>query len=263
MSKSKELAVPEGYTREQLIKMSGTVVGGSDEFLPNLGINMNMEDEQGNDGLPTPSYRVKVKEHGWVYAGRKEVVTFRPYVHALRYEKWLNKEKTFQYTSIFKDFREEIIDELGGVDKLGGKENGARCKHLIYGTVSFDEGTTLEGAKVPIKDFPCLLRVGGGKYMDTNDTFKQFGDERWLPQFQLFLTPVKSGQAYNTDMDWVSLVDELPVSEEDWITFQNFLDEVRSFNAGITNKYKRALADVDVPDSESDEEFEFINNKEE
>lgn len=261
MSESKTLVTTGGYSKAELIAMSGTVVGGSDEFLPNLGINKDIEDDEERE-VPVPSYRIKVKDKGWVYAGRKAPVTFRPFVHGLRYEKWLNDEKSYQMTQIFQDFRQEIIDELGGTDKLGGKENGARCKHVIMGLVSFEDGVTAEGEEVAVKDVPCILRVGGGKYMETNDVFEEFGEDRWLPQYELKLTPVKSGQAYNTDMAWVSLTDELPVTEADWEIFQSFLTEVKSFNQSIQNKFDAAIKSRNAPsgDKDADDEYKFIED---
>lgn len=259
--KSTAVAIPEGYSREDLIKLSGNIVSGSDEYLSGLIINKEVEDRDGKD-VPVPSFYVTYPEVGRVYSERKKPIEIRPFVKAMRYEKWLEQEKKAQCTTIFFSWGEEIIDELGGTDKLNKpNDDKVKCKHLIYCTVSF-KGTTAEGKEVDVKDFPTLLRVGGASFGNVMDLFDELGDDRILMQHPLIVDTYKSGPAYNFKLFWKDLTEELPITAADWDTLQNFRKEIDFFNKGITNKFKLAQKGSPAPEATDDEgEYEYIEGE--
>ena len=76
---------------------------------------------------------------------------------------------------IFKSWREEAIDILGGTKcgKIPFKERSSltpeqleqqrtiRCYKLVYGLLSFDKGKTSQGESHSVKNIPVLYRVTG------------------------------------------------------------------------------------------------------
>lgn len=261
MAKAKEVATIEGeYSREELIAMSGTVVSGSTEFLPGISINKKPEDGEENE-LPVPSFMVNIPDVGMVYSARKATVEFRPYIKRHRYEKWLNDSKTYHLTNIFVDWNAgEIIDELGGTDRLNkANDEKVKCKHLIFGTVSYD-GTTGAGVPHKIVDQPVLLRVGGASFGDVGDLFKELGKDRILMECMLLITPYASGPAYNFKLEWKDLTEDVPITSENQTTFKNFNTEIDVANKQIQNKFKAAQRGSAAPkvDTDANGEYEFV-----
>ena len=243
--------LPEGLSRADLIKLSGNLVSGSTEYLAGISINKEVEDFDGKD----------VPDVGRVYSIRKEPVEIRPFVKAMRYEKWVNETNSRLNTSVFFSWGEEIIDELGGTDKLDKVNNDdVKCKHLIYCTVSY-AGKTADGKAVSVDNFPVLLRVGGASFSDVADLFKELGQDRILMQHPIMIEPYKSGPAYNFRLSWKNLSEEVDITAEDFDTLNNFRKEIDFNNKGVQNKFKAAQRGNSAPKVEADDgEYSFIDD---
>ncbi len=109
-----EVVVYGKYTKDQLLAMSGQLVGGNGNLMPNCYINRQAVDRDTEEQLPLGVYCVDTKGYGKVYSQRKKPIIFRPYVRKFRYEVYDSKEDaTVARTILFSNFKEEILADNG------------------------------------------------------------------------------------------------------------------------------------------------------
>jgi|TARA_R110000824_G_scaffold140404_2_gene306278 hypothetical protein len=187
--------------------MSGQLVTGSDNFIPGIRINKNPETEDKKHDLPVGVFTLRSKQHDGVdvYSKRRGTVTFRPFVHKMRYEAYDSlQNKTVGRSIYFTSFSEEIIAD-NGVLKAGHKSEAiaettkAKCKHIVFGLLSF-KGTTEDGTEVEVVDEPSFVKAGGKAFIEISDMFKEFDNsDRILPMHYLSIEPTNHGEGiYST-----------------------------------------------------------------
>jgi hypothetical protein len=256
MTDNKEVTVFGQYTKAQLLAMSGQLISGQKDFLSSLYINRQTETPTEKDA-PIPAFCIdhKDKTLGRCYAEKKASVLFRPYYKAYRYEAFdptANKGEGANAgrSIIFSDWKEEIISDNGymkaGKDSLDKFPAGTavKCKIVVYGTVSFD-GTDQNGNPVKIVDYPVFIKLGGKRFLDYDELFKDFKKKQKLTfQYDLKLTPFltrKGTTNYVAEIEWDNLTTEHPVTQEVIDTLQNFIDYIALENKRIENKWKRII----------------------
>ena len=159
---------------EQIMQVIGQDDGSNLGInIPRLAINRTPEDDDGNQ-LPVGHFYTYDSSTGQnVYS---KPVTFRPFISAMQYMHYdAVKSEYVNRSIIFKSWREEAIDILGGTKcgKIPFKERSSltpeqleeqrtiRCYKLVYGLLSFDKGVNSKGETTSIKDLPVLYRVTG------------------------------------------------------------------------------------------------------
>ena len=236
------------YTKEQLLAMSGQLVGGNGNLMPNLYINRQAVDRDTEEQLPVEVYCVDTKDHGRVYAQRKKALVFRPYVRKFRYEVYDSKEDaTVARTILFGNFKEEIIADNGKL-KAGATKEGqplnlpstqkAKCKLYVFGTVSFS-GITTSGKEVEIADHPCYIKFGGkGLFEEYESTFKKMDyKQKLMFLYDLNITVNRTNKYPVAAIEWVSMTNEHPFTDQIAETLEVFNTYINTENKRITAKW--------------------------
>lgn len=242
-----EVEVYGKYTKEQLKALSGQLVGGSQDFLPGLTVNKNAEDKDGNE-LKPGTFTFKHPKLGNVYSKRKEAIKFRPFLHRYRYEAWNpnadgGKGKAEARTIDIKDFKEEAISDNGlikcGRGAEATKHLQIKCRHILYGTVSF-VGTNAKGEAVEVQNEPVVIKIGGKSWDKVSDLLKDAEKRNILIwDHELDLTIVaREGGFYNTDLKWADLTKVLPFDEAN---LTKFIEYVEANNKLIAKKFEEKL----------------------
>jgi len=159
---------------EQIMQAIGQDDGSSTGTnIPRLAINRSPEDDDGNQ-LPVGHFYTYDSNVGQNVFGKP--VTLRPFISAMQYMHYdADKGEYVNRSIIFKSWREEAIDILGGTKcgKIPFKERSnltpeqleqqrtIRCYKLVYGLLSFDKGKTSQGQDHSIENIPVLYRVTG------------------------------------------------------------------------------------------------------
>jgi len=161
-------------SNEQIMQAIGQDDGSSTgSNIPRLAINRSPEDDDGNQ-LPVGHFYTYDSNVGQNVFGKP--VTLRPFISAMQYMHYdADKGEYVNRSIIFKSWREEAIDILGGTKcgKIPFKERSnltpeqleqqrtIRCYKLVYGLLSFDKGKTSQGQDHSIENIPVLYRVTG------------------------------------------------------------------------------------------------------
>ena len=159
---------------EQIMQAIGQDDGSSTGTnIPRLAINRSPEDDDGNQ-LPVGHFYTYDSNVGQNVFGKP--VTLRPFISAMQYMHYdADKGEYVNRSIIFKSWREEAIDILGGTKcgKIPFKERSSltpeqlerqrtiRCYKLVYGLLSFSKGKTSQGNDHIIENIPVLYRVTG------------------------------------------------------------------------------------------------------
>jgi len=159
---------------EQIMQVIGQDDGSSTGTnIPRLAINRSPEDDDGNQ-LPVGHFYTYDSNVGQNVFGKP--VTLRPFISAMQYMHYdADKGEYVNRSIIFKSWREEAIDILGGTKcgKIPFKERSSltpeqlerqrtiRCYKLVYGLLSFTKGKTSQGHDHNIENIPVLYRVTG------------------------------------------------------------------------------------------------------
>ena len=159
---------------EQIMQAIGQDDGSSaGTNIPRLAINRSPEDDDGNQ-LPVGHFYTYDSNVGQNVFGKP--VTLRPFISAMQYMHYdADKGEYVNRSIIFKSWREEAIDILGGTKcgKIPFKERSSltpeqleqqrtiRCYKLVYGLLSFNKGKTSQGHDHNIENIPVLYRVTG------------------------------------------------------------------------------------------------------
>jgi hypothetical protein len=251
-----EIANIKNMSDEQIKQAIGQDDGSSNGIrIPRLGINRSPEDDDGNQ-LPVGHLFTYDSSVGQNVFGKP--VTFRPFLSAMQYMHY-NPEKG-EYVNrsiIFKNWKEEAIDILGGVKcgKVPFKERPSltpeqlaeqrtiRCYRLLYGILSF-KGTKANGEDHTLANLPVLWRVTGTAFSPVGSALDQVNKRKKLMFTTTFSIDSKrqkkGGNVYYTPEISVNADANLQMSKEDMETLSVFQDIINTENSEVVELYKVA-----------------------
>ena len=251
-----EIANIKNMSDEQIKQAIGQDDGSSNGIrIPRLGINRSPEDDDGNQ-LPVGHLFTYDSSVGQNVFGKP--VTFRPFLSAMQYMHY-NPEKG-EYVNrsiIFKNWKEEAIDILGGVKcgKVPFKERPSltpeqlaeqrtiRCYRLLYGLLSF-KGKKANGEDHTLANLPVLWRVTGTAFSPVGSALDQVNKRKKLMFTTTFSIDSKrqkkGGNVYYTPEISVNADANLQMSKEDMETLTVFQDIINTENSEVVDLYKDA-----------------------
>tara|TARA_R110002020_G_scaffold5111_2_gene21668 strand:+ start:80 stop:928 length:849 start_codon:yes stop_codon:yes gene_type:complete len=249
--------IVKGMSNEQIMQAIGQDDGSSMGVnIPRLAINRSPEDDDGNQ-LPVGHFYTYDSSTGQnVYS---KPVTFRPFISAMQYMHYdAVKSEYVNRSIIFKSWREEAIDILGGTKcgKIPFKERSSltpeqleeqrtiRCYKLVYGLLSFDKGVNSKGETVSIKDLPVLYRVTGTAFSPVSSALDLLNKRKKL-MFNCTLSlntkrQKKGGNVYYTPDIMVNSDANLQLSDDNMETIKLFQESIEIENKEVINLYNSA-----------------------
>ena len=263
--------IVKGMSNEQIMQAIGQDDGSTlGTNIPRLAINRSPEDDDGNQ-LPVGHYYTYDSTSGQnVYS---KPVTLRPFISAMQYMHYDAVQGEYINRSIiFKSWREEAIDILGGTKcgKIPFKERASltpekleeqrtiRCYKLVYGLLSFDKGVNSQGESVTISNLPVLYRVTGTAFSPVSAALDQLNKRKKLMFNCTFSLNTKrqkkGGNVYYTPDITVNADANLQLSEADMETLKVFQESIDTENAEVVDAYNKAksnqTSDSDKIDAE-------------
>ena len=249
--------IVKGMSNEQIMQAIGQDDGSSMGVnIPRLAINRSPEDDDGNQ-LPVGHFYTYDSSTGQnVYS---KPVTFRPFISAMQYMHYdAVKGEYINRSIIFKSWREEAIDILGGTKcgKIPFKERSSltpeqleeqrtiRCYKLVYGLLSFDKGVNSKGETVSIKDLPVLYRVTGTAFSPVSSALDLLNKRKKL-MFNCTLSlntkrQKKGGNVYYTPDIVVNSDANLQLSDDNMETIKLFQESIEIENKEVIDLYNSA-----------------------
>jgi len=249
--------IVKGMSNEQIMQAIGQDDGSSMGVnIPRLAINRSPEDDDGNQ-LPVGHFYTYDSSTGQnVYS---KPVTFRPFISAMQYMHYdAVKSEYVNRSIIFKSWREEAIDILGGTKcgKIPFKERSSltpeqleeqrtiRCYKLVYGLLSFDKGVNSKGETTSIKDLPVLYRVTGTAFSPVSSALDLLNKRKKL-MFNCTLSlntkrQKKGGNVYYTPDIMVNSDANLQLSDDNMETIKLFQESIEIENKEVINLYNSA-----------------------
>ena len=249
--------IVKGMSNEQIMQAIGQDDGSSMGVnIPRLAINRSPEDDDGNQ-LPVGHFYTYDSKSGQnVYS---KPVTFRPFISAMQYMHYdAVKSEYVNRSIIFKSWREEAIDILGGTKcgKIPFKERSSltpeqleeqrtiRCYKLVYGLLSFDKGVNSKGETVSIKDLPVLYRVTGTAFSPVSSALDLLNKRKKL-MFNCTLSlntkrQKKGGNVYYTPDIVVNSDANLQLSDDNMETIKLFQESIEIENKEVIDLYNSA-----------------------
>jgi len=249
--------IVKGMSNEQIMQAIGQDDGSSMGVnIPRLAINRSPEDDDGNQ-LPVGHFYTYDSSTGQnVYS---KPVTFRPFISAMQYMHYdAVKSEYVNRSIIFKSWREEAIDILGGTKcgKIPFKERSSltpeqleeqrtiRCYKLVYGLLSFDKGVNSKGETVSIKDLPVLYRVTGTAFSPVSSALDLLNKRKKL-MFNCTLSlntkrQKKGGNVYYTPDIVVNSDANLQLSDDNMETIKLFQESIEIENKEVIDLYNSA-----------------------
>ena len=254
--------IVKGMSNEQIMQVIGQDDGSSvGTNIPRLAINRSPEDDDGNQ-LPVGHFYTYDSKTGQnVYS---KPVTLRPFISAMQYMHYdAPKGEYINRSIIFKSWREEAIDILGGTKcgKIPFKERAnltpekleeqrtIRCYKLVYGLLSFDKGVTAQGESISIENLPVLYRVTGTAFSPVSAALDQLNKRKKLMFNCTFSLNTKSqkkgGNVYYTPDIFVNADANLQLSDDDMETLKVFQESIDVENKEVVSLYNAAKSEVD------------------
>ena len=251
-----EIANIKEMSNEQIMQAIGQDDGSSNGVnVPRLGINRNPEDDDGNK-LPVGHLFTYDSSVGQNVFGKP--VTFRPFISAMQYMHYDPEKSEYVNRSIiFKNWKEEAIDILGGV-KCGkvpfrerpsltpeqlAEQRTIRCYRLLYGLLSF-KGIKANGQEYTIENLPVLWRVSGTAFSPVGSALDQINKRKKLMFSCTFSIDSKrqkkGGNVYYTPEIAVDADANLEMSKEGVETLAVFQDIIDTENDEVVDLYKAA-----------------------
>ena len=249
--------IVKGMSNEQIMQAIGQDDGSSMGVnIPRLAINRSPEDDDGNQ-LPVGHFYTYDSSTGQnVYS---KPVTFRPFISAMQYMHYdAVKGEYINRSIIFKSWREEAIDILGGTKcgKIPFKERSSltpeqleeqrtiRCYKLVYGLLSFDKGVNSKGETTSIKDLPVLYRVTGTAFSPVSSALDLLNKRKKL-MFNCTLSlntkrQKKGGNVYYTPDIVVNSDANLQLSDDNMETIKLFQESIEIENKEVIDLYNSA-----------------------
>ena len=251
-----EIANINNMSDEQIKQAIGQDDGSSSGIsIPRLGINRSPEDDDGNQ-LPVGHLFTYDSSVGQNVFGKP--VTFRPFISAMQYMHYDPEKGEYVNRSIiFKNWKEEAIDILGGVKcgKVPFKERPSltqeqlaeqrtiRCYRLLYGILSF-KGKKANGEDHEVTNLPVLWRVTGTAFAPVGSALDQVNKRKKLMFTTTFSIDSKrqkkGGNVYYTPEISVNADANLQMSKEDMETLTVFQDIINTENDEVVDLYKAA-----------------------
>jgi len=271
-----EIANIKNMSNEQIMQAIGQDDGSSNGIkIPRLGINRSPEDDDGNQ-LPVGHLFAYDSSVGQNVFGKP--VTFRPFISAMQYMHYDPEKSEYVNRSIiFKNWKEEAIDILGGIKcgKIPFKERPSltpeqlaeqrtiRCYRLLYGLLSF-KGKKANGEDHTLANFPVLWRVTGTAFSPVGSALDQINKRKKLMFTTTFSIDSKrqkkGGNVYYTPEISVNADANLQMSKEDMETLSVFQDIINTENSEVVELYKAAKKGQ--PTSSDDESARVIKQVE-
>ena len=251
-----EIANIKNMSNEQIMQAIGQDDGSSNGInIPRLSINRSPEDDDGNQ-LPVGYLFTYDSSIGQNVFGKP--VTFRPFLSSMQYMHYDPEKSEYVNRSIiFKNWKEEAIDILGGIKcgKIPFKERQSltpeqlaeqrtiRCYRLLYGLLSF-KGKKANGEDHTLANFPVLWRVTGTAFSPVGSALDQVNKRKKLMFTTTFSIDSKrqkkGGNVYYTPEISVNADANLQMSKEDMETLTVFQDIINTENSEVVDLYKDA-----------------------
>ena len=249
-----EIANINKMSDEQIMQAIGQDDGSSNGInIPRLGINRSPEDDDGNQ-LPVGHLFAYDSSVGQNVYGKP--VNFRPFISAMQYMHYDPEKSEYVNRSIiFKNWKEEAIDILGGVKcgKIPFKERSTltpdqlaeqrtiRCYRLLYGLLSFT-GKKANGEDHTVSNLPSLWRVTGTAFAPVGAAIDQINKRKKLMFTTTFSIDSKrqkkGGNVFYTPEIAVNADANLQMSKEDMETLAVFQDVINQENTEVVELYK-------------------------
>ena len=224
--------------------------------IPRLAINRSPEDDDGNQ-LPVGHFYTYDSNVGQNVFGKP--VTLRPFISAMQYMHYdADKGEYVNRSIIFKSWREEAIDILGGTKcgKIPFKERSSltpeqlerqrtiRCYKLVYGLLSFSKGKTSQGQDHVIENIPVLYRVTGTAFSPVTaalDLLKKRKKLMFNCTFSLDTKrQKKGGNVFYVPEISVNADANLQLSDTDMETLKVFQESIDVENKEVIDLYNSA-----------------------
>ena len=224
--------------------------------IPRLAINRSPEDDDGNQ-LPVGHFYTYDSNVGQNVFGKP--VTLRPFISAMQYMHYdADKGEYVNRSIIFKSWREEAIDILGGTKcgKIPFKERSnltpeqlerqrtIRCYKLVYGLLSFDKGKTSQGESHSLENIPVLYRVTGTAFSPVTaalDLLKKRKKLMFNCTFSLDTKrQKKGGNVFYVPEISVNADANLQLSDTDMETLKVFQESIDVENKEVIDLYNSA-----------------------
>ena len=259
--------IVKGMSNEQIMQVIGQDDGSSvGTNIPRLAINRSPEDDVGNQ-LPVGHFYTYDSKTGQnVYS---KPVTLRPFISAMQYMHYdALKGEYINRSIIFKSWREEAIDILGGTKcgKIPFKERSSltpekleeqrtiRCYKLVYGLLSFDKGVTAQGESISIENLPVLYRVTGTAFSPVSAALDQLNKRKKLMFNCTFSLNTKrqkkGGNVYYTPDITVNADANLQLSDDDMETLKVFQESIDVENKEVVDLYNAAKSESSKKESD-------------
>ena len=254
--KTNEVANISNMSNEQIMQAIGQDDGSNKGVnIPRLGINRSPEDDDGNQ-LPVGHLFTYDSTVGQNVFGKP--VTFRPFISAMQYMHYDPEKSEYVNRSIiFKNWKEEAIDILGGVKcgKIPFKERPSltpeqlaeqrtiRCYRLLYGLLSF-KGKKANGEDHEVTNLPVLWRVTGTAFAPVGSALDQINKRKKLMFTCTFSIDSerqkKGGNVYYTPEISVNADANLEMSKEEMETLGVFQEVINTENTQVVSLYNDA-----------------------
>jgi len=242
---------------EQIMQAIGQDDGSSaGTNIPRLSINRSPEDDDGNQ-LPVGHFCTYDSNVGQnVFA---KPVTLRPFISAMQYMHYdADKGEYVNRSIIFKSWREEAIDILGGTKcgKIPFKERSnitpeemerqrtIRCYKLVYGLLSFTKGKTSQGHDHNIENIPVLYRVTGTAFSPVTSALDLLKKRKKLMFNCTFSLDTKrqkkGGNVFYVPEISVNADANLQLSDTDMDTLKVFQESIDVENKEVIDLYNSA-----------------------
>ena len=265
-----EIANINKMSDEQIMQAIGQDDGSSNGVnIQRLGINRSPEDDDGNQ-LPVGHLFTYDSSVGQNVYGKP--VSFRPFISAMQYMHYDPEKSEYVNRSIiFKNWKEEAIDILGGIKcgKIPFKERSTltpdqlaeqrtiRCYRLLYGLLSFT-GKKANGEDHTVSNLPVLWRVTGTAFAPVGAAIDQVNKRKKLMFTTTFSIDSKrqkkGGNVFYTPEIAVNADANLQMSKEDMETLSVFQDVINKENTEVVELYKAAKKGTPIASDEKTEE---------
>ena len=249
--------IVKGMSNEQIMQAIGQDDGSSTGTnIPRLSINRTPEDDDGNQ-LPVGHFSTYASNVGQNIFGKP--VTLRPFISAMQYMHYdADKSEYVNRSIIFKSWREEAIDMLGGTKcgKIPFKERSTltpeqlerqrtiRCYKLVYGLLSIKDGKTAQGDPISIENLPVLYRVTGTAFSPVTsalDLLKKRKKLMFKCSFSIGTKrQKKGGNVFYVPEISVDADSYLQLSDTDMETLKVFQESIDAENKEVVESYNSA-----------------------
>jgi hypothetical protein len=244
-------------SNEQIMQAIGQDDGSNaGTNIPRLAINRSPEDDDGNQ-LPVGHFYTYDSNVGQNVFGKP--VTLRPFISAMQYMHYdADKGEYVNRSIIFKSWREEAIDILGGTKcgKIPFKERSnitpeemerqrtIRCYKLVYGLLSFSKGKTAQGNDHSLENIPVLYRVTGTAFSPVTSALDLLKKRKKLMFNCTFSLDTKrqkkGGNVFYVPEISVNADANLELSDTDMETLKVFQESIDVENKEVIDLYNSA-----------------------